>query len=182
MVVIEIPKSTLDFEIGGKKYVLDMSDKTINQLNFKVNQIQMNEIKAEQAVQEKIAAYDDELQNLRSKNTLKGLNQVDYKHEEHKLQNKFDRMVVNASKKSFKEMTHAYIDFLDYIFEKNAGQDIYQMCNESTVVLGKIVTQISVAINNDQDLVDYRMQYVNKIRALKNGDNQIEQEPNQIQK
>lgn len=182
MVVIEIPKSTLNFEIGNKKYVLDMSDKTINQLNFKVNQIQMNEIKAEQAVQEKIAAYDDELQNLRSKNTLKGLNQVDYKHEEHKLQNKFDRMVVNASEKSFNEMTHAYIDFLDYIFKKNAGQDIYQMCNESTVVLGKIVTQISVAISNDQDLVDYRMQCVNKIKALKNGDNQIEQEPNQIQK
>lgn len=181
MVVIEIPKSTLDFEIGNKKYTLDMSDKTINQLNYKVNQIQTNEIKAEQVIQEKIASYDEELKNLRSKNTIQGLNQADFKHEEHKLQNKFDRMVINASEKSFKKLTEAYINFLNYVFGNNAGQDIYQLCNESTIVLGKVVTQISVAINNDQDLVDYRMQYVKKIKALKNGD-KVESESNSVQK
>lgn len=179
MVVIEIPKSTMDFEIGDTTYRLDMSDKTLTQLNNKITEIQMDEVKAAQIVQEKIAQYSDKLRELRNKNVIQGLNESEFTHEEHKLQNRFDRMVTHASNKSFEELTNKYIDFLNYVFGKDSGQKIYEQCSQSTVVLGKVITQISVNINSNQDLVDYRRKYKDKIRKLKDGDNTVK--PDSVQ-
>lgn len=168
MAVIKIPKTSIDFEIGDKHYTLSLADRTVNQINKEMREIQVDEQKGIQDLVEKTAKYNEQLEDLKAKANIEGISDEEFSHQANILSNRVDRMFQDRSEKSVQIVKEHYIEYLDVCFGKNVGQEIYKMCNESTSVLGKVITEISIALNTEQDVSDYRKKKIKEIEDLQN--------------
>lgn len=172
MTVIQMPKTSIKFEIGDKTYTLSLADKTLGQIRKQNRTVFMNEVKAVQEQKVKNANYDQRLDNLQAEAVAKGWTDAEYKHEAFKLSNKYEHEANVASEKSESNITRSYIQYLNNAFGKGCGQEIYETCNKSNVVLGKVISQISINLAHETNLEDYRDKYVSKIEALKDDNKQ----------
>lgn len=178
-ITIELPKDHLDFEIGDSTYTASFADKSIAKYLSEYKSVEKQEVNNAQAVEKlqtklgvklealnarRMAFSDDSIEL--PKGTSK-LNEEGYVGEKQKLDREFMKKFNDLHAKQEEESKANYIGLLSQLFGTGKGDEVFNTCGKSTIVLAKVMTQIIKAIGEETDIMDYRQNLEAQIEELK---------------
>ncbi|WP_179395056.1 hypothetical protein [Lacticaseibacillus absianus] len=161
-ITIEVPKSEIQFDIGGGIYTLSLADKSRGLITEKYREIEKLELANAQHIQD----LQHELQYKLSH--VKG-NLSDYaaQKREQALQADYTRKFNLAADKAEQIGMEHYLPFLDVLFGEDSGQKIYAACGENIAAVNKVIGVVMVKMNAANDVSDYMSKYAADVEAIK---------------
>ncbi|WP_076633571.1 hypothetical protein [Lactiplantibacillus plantarum] len=165
VIKLEIPSDSMTFSIGGEEYTVSFADKSFALFSEQYDEIKMAEVKLQQELQHKAVELNDKQAQAENDMVNEPMTKLDQRKqtlERHYI--KIYDKIQNDYKAKAKER---FYNLLDAMFGKGSGEKIYHSCNDSMIVLAKVVAQIMINIENNTDIQDYRDKYLANIKALR---------------
>lgn len=181
MVKIDIPKSKIDFEIGGTNFVLSLEDKSRGKCLEVFDKISAKEVENINKRDIEITQYNQEQANLKAHAaTDEEMTEVSYKEASVSLSNKFSKMMKKNDANRNKRLLELECEYLDTCFGQGSAKKIYEMCDGSSVVFNKVIIMINNEIDKETSATDFYDSYKQKIEEMK-PDESTDQEQTDIQ-
>ena len=172
---IEIPTTNIDFKIGKKTYSISLADKSRARINNRYDEITKYEDANGDSTQLMLSKYQDVIDNIEkernkredSKNPMTKQEEVELKQ---KAISEFQKKIDKNDKELYDKSEKTAIEFLDYIFGDGAGNEIYNLVDQNTIALSKIIFQIMTEFNRENNIYEYRQSYMKKLADMTDSD------------
>lgn len=172
---IEMPTTVIEFDLGVKKYKLSLADKSRARINKKYQDITDYETKKNKALDLIISNRRDELEDLDAEQTKREETDNPMRNSEKEarrseIDDKYQAEIDSTQKKLDTHTKKESTSFLDYLFGDGAGKEIFEMCDENTIAVTKVIFQVMTEFNRENDIYDYRTKYLAKLATTKADD------------
>lgn len=176
MVKIDVPKSVIDFDIGGKKFTLSLDDKSKGKYSEAFNQMSIQEARDNYKTDAEVSDVNQKLATLEAQYaTSEDITESQYKKKRGAIEEAYYKKVNNRSIESGNKQIKLALQFLDYCFGQGSGDAIYDICGNSSIVLSKVIVQIYAEIESNTASEDFYAKYMNKIKDMKNNESDSEE-------
>jgi hypothetical protein len=171
VIKIELPTTTIDFKIGKKTYSLSLADKSRARINKKYEDITKFEDDKGDSTQLVISRYQDAIDEIEKEKDARKLtdNPMTKTEELEKRQSEIAKFQGEVDKNDNELNVHVKknaVEFLDYLFGKGVGDELYGLVDQNTIALSKIIFQVMTEFNRENDIYEYRNNYMQKLAAL----------------
>mgnify|MGYP004704275521 FL=1 len=180
-IIIDMPKDHLDFDIDGDTFTASFADKSVAKYAAEYRRIEHDEVANQQKIEKmqtqitlkldqldrQRLAFDDESVASQLEENVSPLSETNYVIAKQKLDREYIKKFDDLQQKQERDSKDRYVKWLDQLFGVGSGNKIYIICGTSIVVLAKVVTQITTALNKETNLLDYRTQLASQIDELK---------------
>lgn len=182
MVKIELPKSSIDFEIGDETFTLSLVDTSRGKYMESFDKISAQEVKDLNKRDIELSEYNQQQAKLEAQyNTDEEMNEADYKKKSFDLSDQFNKRMKKNNTNRTKRLMEMKYEYLDTCFGQSSGKKIYKICDESSVVFNKVIIQINTEIQKRTDLKDFYDNLKEKIEEMK-PDEHTDEEPTDLPK
>lgn len=161
---ILMPQSSIKFAIGEKKYKLSLEDKSRQRINEAYSKINYLEAKNNQKSQVLQQEYAEKLQEI---NETDGKKESELMTLRNELENEYTGKLDEVAAKSEEIAIAEYKPFLDLLFGKQAGDEIFWMVNNNSIAVNKIIASVMLEFNQANDVEDYMVRQVNNVMKMK---------------
>lgn len=181
MVKIELPKSSIDFEIGNETFTLSLVDTSRGKYMESFDKISTQEVKDLNKRDIEVSEYNQQQANLEAQySTDEDMDEVAYKKKSIELSDQFSKRVKKNNTNRTKKLMEMEYEYLDTCFGQGSGKKIYEICDESSVVFNKVIIQINTEIQNKTNVNDFYDNLKEKIKEMK-PDEHTDEEPADVQ-
>lgn len=161
---ILMPQSSIKFAIGEKKYKLSLEDKSRQRINEAYSKINYLEAKNNQDAQVLRQEYVEKLQEI---DEIDGKKESELMAMRNELENEYTGKLDVVAAKSEEIAITEYKPFLDLLFGKQAGDEIFWMVNNNSIAVNKIIASVMLEFNQANDVEDYMVRQVNSVMKMK---------------
>ncbi|MDT6953219.1 hypothetical protein [Companilactobacillus alimentarius] len=171
MVNIELPKSEIDFKIGDQHFILSLKDTSRGKFLESYDKISAKEVESFNKRDIEVTEYNQNQANLEARfHSDEEMSELDFRKESIKLSDQFSkRMKKNNSNRS-KALIKLQFDYLDVCFGKGSGQKLYELCDESSIVLNQVIIMINDEIQSRTNAGDFYSNYKKKLEEMKSNE------------
>jgi hypothetical protein len=155
---IEVPKSEIEFDLGGNIFKLSLADKSRARINEKYRVIAQAELLNNQHIAAMERELSEKLSNIKS-----NLSDSEAKKRESAISNDYDRKFKQAADKAEEIANAQYLPFVDVLFGDGAGDRVYHICGENIIAVNKVIAIVMTNLNNENDVTDYMAEYAKSI-------------------
>lgn len=168
---VELPATKIEFKIGAKTYTLSLADKSRARINKKYDAITKFEDEKGDSTEMVIKRYQDAIDDIEKERDKRELTDNPMSNEEEfkkrqaeiaKFQNEVDKNNQDLDIHTKKSA----IEFLDYLFGQGTGNELYNLVDQNTIALSKIIFQIMTEFNRENNIYQYRDAYMQKLAAI----------------
>lgn len=168
MVKLDVPKSGINFEIGGENFLLSLSDTSRGRYLEAFDKVSNQEVKDLNKRDIEITEYNQQQANMKARYaTDETKSAVDYKKASILLENEFSKRMKKNNSNRTKVLIQLQYEFLDVCFGKGSGKKLFKICDESTIVLNKVIRMIIAEIQKNNNINDFYDDYRKKIEEMK---------------
>lgn len=161
---ILMPQSTIKFLLGAHEYTLSLEDKSRQSINEAYSKINYLEAKNNQDAQVLRQEYVEKLQEI---DDLDGKKESELMAMRNELENEYTGKLDVVAAKSEEIAIAEYKPFLDLLFGKQAGDEIFWMVNNNSIAVNKIIASVMLEFNQANDVEDYMVRQVNNVMKMK---------------
>lgn len=161
---ILMPQSTIKFALGAHKYTLSLEDKSRKRINEAYSKINYLEAKNNQNAQILQQEYAEKLQEIDEADNKKESELMAMRNE---LENEYTDKLNAVAAKSEEIAIAEYKPFLDLLFGKQAGDEIFWMVNNNSIAVNKIIAAVMLEFNQANDVEDYMVRQANNVMKMK---------------
>lgn len=182
MVKIELPKSSIDFEIGNETFTLSLVDTSRGKYMESFDKISTQEVKDLNKRDIEVSEYNQQQADLKARYlTDEEMNEVSYKKKSVVLSDQFSKRMKKNNDNRTKRLMDMQREYLDTCFGTGSAKRIYEICDESSIVFGKVIVQINSEIQKKTDVNDFYNSLKEKIEEMK-PDEHTDKESTDVQK
>lgn len=168
MVKIEVPEAKIDFEIGDETFTLSLVDTSRGKFMESYDKISVQEVKDLNKRDIEISEYNQQQAKLEAEySTDEDSSEVDYKKRSIELSDQFSKRMKKNNANRTKRLLDMQFEYLDTCFGKGSGKKIYEICNKSSIVFGKVIVQINAEIEKNTNVNDFYDNLKQKIEEMK---------------
>lgn len=168
MVKIELPKSSIDFEIGDETFTLSLVDTSRGKYMESFDKISTQEVKDLNKRDIEVSEYNQQQANLEAQySTDEDMDEVSYKKKSIDLSDQFSKRMKKNNTNRTKRLMEMEYEYLDTCFSQGSGKKIYKICDESSVVFNQVIIMINDEIAKHTNTSDFYDNYKNKIEEMK---------------
>lgn len=157
---IEVPQSSIKFEIGGDDYVLSLSDKSRELINSQYQRIETLEVVNNQKIDLLQSKLQEEL------TAIPDVSDAEYKRRRNTIVNKYEQKFANAGKRADEIGMEYYMPFCDTLFGQGAGNKLYKRCGENILAVNEIIAKVMIELNKATNIVDHMDEYAKSVNDL----------------
>lgn len=157
---IEVPKSSINFIIGGDGYTLSLADKSRELINSQYQRIETLEVVNNQKIDLLQSKLQEEL------TAIPDVSDAEFKRRRNAIVNKYEQKFDNAGKRADEIGKEYYLPFCDTLFGEGSGDKLYKTCGQNILAVNEVIAKVMIELNKATNIVDHMAEYAKSVDAL----------------